>query len=58
MKVFVAGGTGAVGRRLIPMLTAHGHEVTATTRSPGKQELLFTLGAAPSWPTDWTATRC
>jgi putative NADH-flavin reductase len=32
MRVFVAGGTGALGRRLVPQLVARGHEVTATTR--------------------------
>jgi 2-alkyl-3-oxoalkanoate reductase len=47
MRVFVAGGTGVVGRNLIPMLTAAGHQVTATTRSPGKTAQLRQLGAAP-----------
>ncbi|MGW3513583.1 NAD-dependent epimerase/dehydratase family protein [Streptomyces sp. NPDC000994] len=32
MRVFVAGGTGVLGRRLVPQLVARGHEVTATTR--------------------------
>ena len=30
MRVFVAGGSGAVGRRLVPLLVARGHQVTAT----------------------------
>ena len=47
MRVFVAGGTGVVGRGLIPMLTAAGHQVTATTRSPGKTAQLRKLGAEP-----------
>ena len=47
MRVFLAGGTGAIGRRLVPQLVTHGHEVTATTRDPEKAELLFTLGATP-----------
>jgi nucleoside-diphosphate-sugar epimerase len=47
MRVFIAGGTGVVGQRLIPMLTAAGHEVTATTRSPGKAGLLREFGATP-----------
>ena len=47
MRVFVAGGTGVVGRGLIPMLTAAGHQVTATTRSPGKTAQLKELGAEP-----------
>jgi nucleoside-diphosphate-sugar epimerase len=45
MKVFVAGGTGAVGRRLVPQLVARGYRVTATTTSPGKLGLLEQLGA-------------
>src|ERR671937_493403 len=48
MRVFIAGGTGVVGQHLIPMLTAAGHEVTATTRSPGKASLLRSLGATPA----------
>ena len=47
MRVFLAGGTGAIGRRLVPQLVARGHEVTATTRNPEKAELLFGLGATP-----------
>lgn len=47
MRVFVAGATGAVGRRLVPMLVRGGHEVTATTRNPQKIELLHSLGAQP-----------
>ena len=34
MKVFVAGGTGAIGEQLVPQLVAAGHDVGATTRSP------------------------
>ncbi|HEX6194794.1 MAG TPA: NAD(P)-dependent oxidoreductase [Jiangellaceae bacterium] len=45
MKVFVAGGTGAIGRRLVPQLVARGHKVTATTTSPVKLGLLEQLGA-------------
>ena len=47
MRVFVAGGTGVVGQSLIPMLTAAGHQVTATTRSPNKTGQLRQLGAEP-----------
>src|ERR1700679_3740935 len=47
MRVFVAGGTGVVGRSLIPMLIAAGHQVTATTRTPGKTGPLRKLGAEP-----------
>ena len=45
MRVFVAGGTGVVGRRLVPQLVARGHQVTATTTSPAKLGLLEQLGA-------------
>jgi nucleoside-diphosphate-sugar epimerase len=47
MRVFVAGATGAVGRRLVPLLVASGHQVTATTRSAAKKDLLRALGAEP-----------
>ncbi|MGY1696066.1 NAD-dependent epimerase/dehydratase family protein [Geodermatophilus sp. SYSU D00814] len=33
-RVLLAGGTGAVGRPVLPLLLAAGHQVTATTRSP------------------------
>ncbi|MEV5709391.1 NAD(P)-dependent oxidoreductase [Actinoallomurus sp. NPDC052274] len=45
MRVFVAGGTGVLGRRLVPRLVARGHHVTATTTSEAKLDLLKRLGA-------------
>ncbi|MFF2276760.1 NAD-dependent epimerase/dehydratase family protein [Agromyces sp. NPDC058126] len=33
MRIFIAGGSGAVGSRLVPMLVAAGHEVTGTART-------------------------
>jgi nucleoside-diphosphate-sugar epimerase len=45
MRVFVAGGSGVIGRRLVPQLVARGHEVTATTTSAAKLGLLEQLGA-------------
>lgn len=45
MRVFVAGGTGVIGRRLVPLLVGRGHTVTATTTGPGKVGLLEELGA-------------
>ena len=45
MRVFVAGGTGVVGRRLVPQLVARGHHVTATATGPGKLGMLEQLGA-------------
>src|ERR1051326_132326 len=45
VRVFVAGGTGVIGRRLVPQLVARGHQVTATTTSAAKLGLLRQLGA-------------
>jgi len=45
MRIFVAGGAGVLGRRLIPQLVVRDHEVTATTRSSGKLSFLEQLGA-------------
>jgi nucleoside-diphosphate-sugar epimerase len=36
MRVFLAGATGAIGRRLVPLLLRAGHEITGTTRSADK----------------------
>jgi 2-alkyl-3-oxoalkanoate reductase len=48
MKVFVAGATGALGKQLVPMLVAEGHEVTGMTRTPAKRNLIRELGAQPA----------
>ncbi|MBY8841314.1 NAD(P)-dependent oxidoreductase [Streptomyces sp. SP2-10] len=45
MRVFVAGGTGVLGRRLVPQLVARGHQVTATTTSAAKLGAIARLGA-------------
>lgn len=47
MRIFIAGATGAIGRRLVPRLIGAGHSVTGLTRTPGKAALLRELGAAP-----------
>src|SRR4051794_27197592 len=47
MHIFIAGAGGAVGRSLVPLLTARGHTVTGTTRSPAKAAALRDLGARP-----------
>ena len=47
MKVFVAGATGAIGRELVSLLVARGHEVVGTTRSPEKVGDVRTIGAEP-----------
>jgi nucleoside-diphosphate-sugar epimerase len=45
VRVFVAGGAGVVGQRLVSQLVARGHQVTATTTSAAKLGLLERLGA-------------
>jgi nucleoside-diphosphate-sugar epimerase len=47
MRIFLAGASGAVGRRLIPLLLADGHRVTGTTRSAAKAAELETHGVTP-----------
>src|SRR5919202_222460 len=47
MKIFVAGASGAIGRRLVPLLVSRGHEVVATTRTRAKARLVYELGATP-----------
>ena len=32
MRIFVAGASGVIGRLLVPLLVAEGHEVTALSR--------------------------
>ena len=48
MRVFVAGGSGAIGIPLVRALVASGAQVTALTRSAGKQAALRALGATPA----------
>src|SRR5947207_10360228 len=47
MRVFVAGASGVIGVRLVPLLVAAGHEVAGMTRSPEKARALRDLGAEP-----------
>jgi len=47
MKVFVAGGTGVIGRASISALMEAGHQVRATARGAGKAALIRSLGAEP-----------
>jgi nucleoside-diphosphate-sugar epimerase len=47
MRVFLAGATGVIGRRLVPLLVRAGHQVTGTTRSVDKAGALRALGAEP-----------
>ena len=47
MRIFLAGASGVIGRRLTPLLVEAGHEVAGTTRSAAKAELVRGLGAEP-----------
>jgi len=47
MRVFLAGATGVIGRRLAPLLLKAGHGVTGTTRTSAKVAMLRELGIAP-----------
>jgi nucleoside-diphosphate-sugar epimerase len=47
MRIFIAGASGTVGRRLVPLLVAEGHEVVGTTRSTLRCRDLRALGAEP-----------
>jgi nucleoside-diphosphate-sugar epimerase len=47
VRIFLAGATGVLGVRLVPLLVADGHVVAGMTRSPDKAAGLRTLGAEP-----------
>jgi nucleoside-diphosphate-sugar epimerase len=47
VRIFVAGATGVIGIRLVPLLVADGHMVAGMTRSAHKASLLRELGAEP-----------
>ena len=47
MRVFLAGGTGVIGRRLLPMLVNAGHTVTGTARRDDGARRLQALGGEP-----------
>ncbi len=47
MKIFLAGGSGALGSRLIVKLVSEGHSVAATTRQTTKLEAIRRIGAQP-----------
>jgi 2-alkyl-3-oxoalkanoate reductase len=47
VNLFIAGGTGAIGRSLVPLLVDAGHKVTALTRSPERTSQLAQMGAVP-----------
>jgi nucleoside-diphosphate-sugar epimerase len=45
VRIFMAGASGVIGVRLIPLLVADGHTVAGMTRSPRKAHMLGELGA-------------
>jgi nucleoside-diphosphate-sugar epimerase len=45
MRIFLAGGSGVIGSRLIPALVDAGHDITATTRHAENLDHLRGLGA-------------
>ena len=47
MKIFLAGATGAIGKRLVPLLLKAGYRVVGTTRSPSRAEELRAAGVEP-----------
>jgi len=47
VRIFLAGASGVVGRRLVPRLTQQGHEVSAITRRADRVEALRAMGADP-----------
>lgn len=47
MKIFLAGATGLLGVRLVPLLVDAGHDVVGMTRTPDKVAVLTALGATP-----------
>lgn len=47
MRIFLAGSTGVLGRRLVPLLVGGGHQVTALTRRPDEVGSLRAAGAEP-----------
>jgi nucleoside-diphosphate-sugar epimerase len=47
MKTLLTGATGVIGRRTVPLLVAHGHQVTAVGRTTEKRAQLERAGATP-----------
>jgi nucleoside-diphosphate-sugar epimerase len=48
VRDFLPGATGAIGRQLVPLLLAEGHQVTGMTRSRERAEALRAAGAEPA----------
>ena len=48
MRIFLAGASGAIGRRLVPLLLGAGHQVTGTTRYAETAKMLKRAGVVPA----------
>ena len=48
MRIFLAGASGAIGRRLTPLLIAAGHQITGMTRNPATARALEAAGVRPA----------
>jgi nucleoside-diphosphate-sugar epimerase len=46
-RIFLAGATGVIGQRLVPLLAEAGYDVFGMTRSPAKADALQAAGARP-----------
>ena len=57
-KVFLAGATGAIGKRLVPLLLDAGYEVFGTTRSESKAAGLQAAAPRQLWSTCSMRRRC
>ena len=47
MRIFLAGATGVIGIRLLPLMLADGHVIAAMTRTQAKMEALNAAGVTP-----------
>jgi uncharacterized protein YbjT (DUF2867 family) len=47
VRIFLAGATGVIGSRLLPLLVAAGHDVTGTTRSAEHAGMIKKAGGTP-----------
>lgn len=47
MRIFLAGATGVIGSRLLPILCGAGHDVAGMTRTASKAESVSDCGAIP-----------
>jgi nucleoside-diphosphate-sugar epimerase len=47
MRIFLAGATGVIGTRLIPLMRADGHQIAAMTRTAAKTDGLRAAGVTP-----------